>query len=172
MNLFKSSMRPLYYLKHPWQFFRQLFYSFKYAWQRATRGYSFYDSMDMDEFLLNIIPGMLRDIANSNSYPGIEPFDTYEKWVDYCNSLADVFESLQEENWTEGCNEWQDKLEEAFEVRHPNSNLTITSDMTREEADEVCKMYFEREKELAEERRKLLKNAYSELCRYHDFFWI
>ena len=172
MNLFKLTFRPLYYIKRPWRFFRELRYSFKYAWQRATKGYSFYDSMDMDDFLLHVIPGMLRDIANSDSYPGIEPFEEPEKWRDWCNSLADVFESLQEENWSEGSNEWEEKFHKAFEVRHPHPNLTTTTDMTKEEADEVCKMYFEREKELAEERQKLIENAFNELSQHLTMMYI
>lgn len=175
MNLFKFPMRLRYYLTKPWRFFRELYYSFKYAWQRATKGYSYYDSMDMDDFLLHVIPGMLRDIANGDAYPAVEPFDTYEKWEDYCNSLADVFESLQEENWSEGRNEWQDKFDTAFTTLHPplHPNITTTIEyVPTEEANKICKMYFEREKELAEERRKLLRNAYSELGKYHDMFWI
>lgn len=172
MNLFKFPMRLRYYLTKPWRFFRELYYSFKYAWQRATKGYSFYDSMDMDDFLLHTIPGMLRDIANGDSFPGIEPFETYEKWQDYCNSLADVFESLQEENWSDEHNEWQEEFDKAFEARHPNPNLTTTMDMTKEEADEICKMYFEREKELAEERQKLIEDTFAELGRNLTKMWI
>ena len=172
MNLFKFPMRLRYYLTKPWRFFRELYYSFKYAWQRATKGYSFYDSMDMDDFLLHTIRGMLRDIANGDSFPGIEPFETYEKWQDYCNSLADVFESLQEENWSDGHNEWQEELDKAFEAQHPNPNLTTTMDMTKEEADEICKMYFEREKELAEERQKLIEDTFAELGRNLTKMWI
>lgn len=172
MNLFKFPMRLRYYLTKPWRFFRELYYSFKYAWQRATKGYSYYDSMDMDDFLLHVIPGMLRDIANGDAYPAVEPFDTYEKWENYCNSLADVFESLQEENWSDGRNEWQEEFDKAFEVRHPNPNLTTTMDMTKEEADEICKMYFEREKELAEERQKLIENAFNELSQHLTMMWI
>lgn len=172
MNLFKFPMRLRYYLTKPWRFFRELYYSFKYAWQRATKGYSFYDSMDMDDFLLHVIPGMLRDIANGEAFPGVEPFETYEKWQDYCNSLADVFESLQEENWSEGRNEWQEDFDRAFSIRHQHPNLTVTTDMTEEEADEICKMYFEREKELAEEQQKLIEEVFVELGHNLFKFWI
>jgi hypothetical protein len=154
-------------------FFRELYNSIKYARQRAIKGYSFYDSMDMDDFLLHVIPGMLRDIANERACPGVAPFETCEKWQDYCNSLADVFESLQEENWQcEGRNEWEKEFERAYEVRHTNPNITTTLDMSKEDADMVCKMYFEREKELTEERTKLLKDAFRELANNFNMFWI
>ena len=175
MNLFKFPMRLRYYLTKPWRFFRELYYSFKYAWQRATKGYSYYDSMDMDDFLLHVIPGMLRDIANGDSFPGIEPFETYEKWQDYCNSLADVFESLQEENWSEGRNEWQDKFDAAFATLHPplHPNITTTIEyVPTEEANKICKMYFEREKELAAERQKLIEDTFTELGRNLTKLWI
>ena len=173
MNLFKLSLRPSYYLKHPLYFFREIHHSIKYAWQRITKGYSWYDSADMDDFLLHIIPGMLRDIANGDAYPGAEPFETYKKWQDYCNSLADVFESLQEENWNVGRNEWEEELEKAIEIKHSHTNLTTTiNNMTIEEADEVFRMYFEREKELWEKRSKLLKDAFRELSTNFDKFWI
>ena len=168
MNLFKFPMRLRYYLTKPWRFFRELHYSFKYAWQRAIKGYSFYDSMDMDDFLLHVIPGMLRDIANSDSFPGIEPFETYEKWKDYCNSLADVFESLQEENWSEGQNEYYNDFSVAIDGLYGGENI----DMTPEEANDVCALYWAREKELGEKRQQLLNDAFSELSKNFYYFWI
>lgn len=172
MNLFKLSMRPLYYLKHPRRFFRELYYSFKYAWQRATKGYSFYDSMDMDDFLLHVIPGMLRDIANAQAYPGTEPFETPEKWEDWCNSLADVFESLQGDGWTEGRNEYEKDWHTACDVLHSHPNITMTLTMTKEQAEEICELYWAREKELWAERDKLLQDSYAALAKYHNMLWI
>jgi len=173
MNLLEFSMRPSYYIKHPLHFFRELRNNIRYTWQRVTKGYSYYDSMDMDEFLLHIIPGMLRDIANADGYPGTEPFDTYEKFSNYCNSLADIFESLQQEKWNKECfNEWQEEFDKAYEVLHQHDNITMSYDMTEERAREICKMYLKREKEFSIERDKLLQNAYASLSKYYNFLWI
>ena len=162
-----------YYVRKPWLFFKEIKYNLAAAWERATKGHAWRDSVEMDEFLLHIIPSMLRDIANGDAYPGIEPFETYEKWQDWCNSLADVFESVQEENWdASGRNEWEEEWEKAFNVLHPHPNLTTTTEMTEEEAQEICKMYFEREKELSAEREKIIQNAYAELVKYHSYLWI
>ena len=174
MNLLKFSMYPSYYIKHPLHFFRELRNSIRYAWQRVMKGYSYYDSMDMDEFLLHIIPGMLRDIANADAYPGTEPFETKEKWEDWCNSLADVFESLQGDGWTEGRNEYEEEWRKAWEVLYSCShpNLTMSSSMTKEEAESIRELYWEREMDLWAERDKLLQDSYMELSKYHNFLWI
>lgn len=165
--------RPLFYLKKPWRFFQECWWNIQAAWARATKGHAWRDSVEMDEFLLHIIPSMLRDVANGDAYPGYEPFETYEKWQDWCNSLADVFESVQEENWnTAGRNEWEEEWEKAFEVLHPHPNLTTTTEMTEAEAQKICKIYFEREKELSEERERIIQDAYAELIKYHYYLWI
>ncbi len=164
--------RPRYYLTHPWRFFQEIWWNFKAGVARVRKGHAWRDSAEMDEYLLHLIPSMLRDIANGYAYPGVEPFETPEKWTDWCNSLADVFESVWEENWYEGRNEWADKFEEAFLVRHPHPNITMTTTMTKEEADEICQLYHEREQELAEEREKIIQDAYVQLIKYHSMLWI
>ena len=164
--------RPLYYLKKPWRFFQECWWNVGAAFSRAIKGHAWRDSAEMDSFLLHIIPSMLRDIARGDAYPGFEPFETPEKWADWCNGLADVFESVQEENWEKGRNEWQTEFETALEVLYPHPNYTATNSMTQEEAKEVCKTYWEREKELWDERDRIIQDAYAQLAKYHNLFWI
>lgn len=164
--------RKRYYFSHPWKFFYEAWSNIKALFARATKGHAWRDSAEMDEFLLHIIPSMLRDIAKGHAYPGTEPFETPEKWEDWCNSLADIFESVQEENWEEGRNEWQEKWEEAFDILHPIPNFTTTHDMTQEEAEEICRCYWERQQELWAEREKIIQDAYARLAKYHSMLWI
>ena len=44
--------------------------------------------------------------------------------------------------------------------------------MTNEEAEEICKLYWEREKELWQERDNIIKDAFATLAKYHSYFWI
>lgn len=164
--------RPLFYLKRPWKFFQEIWWNLRAAFSRATKGYAWRDSAEMSEFLLSIIPPMLRDVAHSGTYPGIEPFETHEKWVDWCLALADVFESVQQENWEAGRNEWEEEFYKALEIKYSHPNLTTTSDMSENEAQEVCKLYWERERELWDERDKIIQNAFSELAKYYNMLWI
>lgn len=161
-----------YYLTHPWKFFQECWWNIEAAIARATKGHAWRDSAEMDEFLLHLIPSMLRDIANGHAYPGVEPFETPEKWENWCNALADVFESVQEENWSVGRNEWENKWLYAFEILHPHPNLTISADMSQEEAEEICKLYWEREQELWNERESIIQDAYAQLVKYHSMLWI
>ena len=128
----------------------------------------------MNSYLLHILPPMLRDMANGIAYPGVEPFETYEKWQDWCNSMADVFESLQEENWQEGRNEWEGEYEEALKVlsEEKNLNYTCTHSMTEEEANDIRKLYWDREVELWEERDKILQDAFAQLAKNYNYLWI
>lgn len=164
--------RKSYYLKKPWRFFREIGQNIRASWQRATRGYAGRDVAEMDEFLLHIIPPMLRKLANSNTYPCDDEFPTYEAWQDWCNALADVFESVQEENWDKGQNEWESKWDKAQQVFHPHPNLTTTTTITREEAEEIRDKYWAREKELREKRDALILDAYTQLAKKHYYLWI
>lgn len=164
--------RKRYYLLHPWKLIKEIGTNIQAAWHRATRGWAYSDAAEMNEYLLHLIPELLRQIGDDIAYPGTEPFETLEKWQDWCNGLADLFVSLQEENWSEGRNEWEDKLGEAIEVLYPHPNYTTTNTMTVEDAEDVRKLYWEREAELAEERRRLIKNAFTELAKYYDYLWI
>ena len=161
-----------WYLRRPWKFFQHTWYNLKGAWQRATRGYAYSDAAEMDEFLLHILPGMLRKVGDGFSFPGVEPFETVEKWEDWCNSLADVFESLQEENWETGRNEYEEDFHKALEVTSPHKNVTLSYEMTEEEAKNICKLYWAREKELWDQREAILQDAYKQLALYHTYLWI
>lgn len=161
-----------YYLKKPWRFFYEVGQNIRASWQRATRGYAGRDVAEMDEFLLHIIPPMLRKLANAGTFPSNNEFPTYEAWQDWCNSLADVFESVQEENWSEGRNEWESKWREARWIFHPNKNLTMTHTMTEEEAEDIREKYWTREKELWEEREAIILDAYTQLAKHHQYLWV
>lgn len=165
--------RKYYYFKRPWKFFQECWWNFKAAWERATKGYAWRDVAEMDEYLLHLIPAMLREIAKADPYPGDDNFPTREAWQDAINALADVFESVQEENWTEGQNEWEDEFNNMmvdYFGNHPN--LTTTSQYTPEEAKEIKDLYWAREQELRNERNKLILDAYQTLAKYHGYLWI
>jgi glycine hydroxymethyltransferase len=47
-----------------------------------------------------------------------------------------------------------------------------TRGCTKEQAEEICELYWAREKELWDERDKLLQDAYASLAKYHNMLWI
>lgn len=164
--------RKNYYFKRPWKFFQECWWNFKAAWQRAIKGYAKRDIVNMDEYLLHLIPTMLRDLVNADAYPCDDEFPTRESWQDAINALADVFESVQEENWTEGRNEWEEQFHDMILDYSFNPDLTTTNRYTREEAKEIKDLYWAREQELRNERNKLILDAYQNLAKYHDYLWV
>lgn len=166
--------RKIYYLKKPWIFIKEIWQNLHAAYKRATRGYAWRDTAEMSEYMLHLIPAMLRDVAAAEAYPGVEPFETYEKWQNWCISLAEMFESVQEENWDYDKNEWEKDFQIACEILYnpPHPNYTCTYTMTKEQAEEIVKLYWAREKELYEERKNIIKCAYAQLAEYYDNLWV
>jgi hypothetical protein len=161
-----------FYLTHLHRFIQECWWNLKATWRRATKGHAWRDSAEMNEFLLYIIPSMLRDIANGEAYPGDEEFPTYESWQSFCNDLAAKFEYIQEEKCSDR-NEYNEQFMVAFDfLYNKNPNITMTSTMSKNEAEEVCRKYRERENEIYEERRAVIHEAFSTLEKYYDYFWI
>lgn len=99
LNVFKN---PYYKWRYPscWlKNVRMFFRSFKYAYQRATRGYADSDCWDLDAYYLNLLEGSLNHLADNHwGYPGNEEFDTDEKWTAYLKEMAQQFHRANESN--------------------------------------------------------------------------
>lgn len=174
INVFKQNFtwRPRYYLKHPIKFFADLRDSFRAMWMRATKGYCYSDVWNMNTWMLEIFPPMLRHMAEYGcAYPGDNEFDIPEKWNDYLNSLADIFELLQEENWLNK-NEYEDKYFHAVDMfydRHPN--LTTTTTLTQKDIDTLHDKWIKRVEELNKERQETINDVFKSLARIFDALW-
>lgn len=71
---------------------KQFFKNCKYAWQRATKGYSDRDIWNLDMYYTDLFHATLNRLADtSNGYPGIEPWETSEKWEEYLRKMAFLF---------------------------------------------------------------------------------
>lgn len=151
-----------YYLTHPWKFFKDCYLNIKYAKQRICRGWCWVDMIDMNDYLMEIIPDMLRCMARDSwGYPGREPFETPEKWSAWLYYIAGELEECKEENY-EKRNEYYEEYMKQFE--DPNRN--INSPQT-----ELDKKYFAREKELYEEAVKRRTKALTEAIKFWDYLW-
>ena len=158
-----------WYLLHPWHWFSDAWYNAKCAWQRATRGYCDMDWFNMDTWMLEILPPMLRKMANGSAYPGHEPFDTPEKWENWLKSMADVLESVQEENW-DGQNEYYHDWIASSEHRW-NFTSTWTTTYTDEDRERIKEKYFVREQELRTQRLALIEDCFKQLAQNIDSLW-
>lgn len=67
----------------------------KFARQRIERGFASSDWWNMDGWIENILPEMLRDFADKTcSYPGSK---TYDEWVAELRHYADLLEESAKE---------------------------------------------------------------------------
>lgn len=159
--LFNWLYRPRYYLTHPWKWFRELRINIHNAWRRISRGYCPSDVWEMSEWFLQVFPPMLRDLADKGyAYPGVPPFETPEAWNIWLHNTADVLESLQEENW-----EKKNEYEEDFHALFGNKNFTWA------DTDNIKEKYYNRCKELNEERQSLIESVFKEISLYFDMLW-
>jgi len=99
LNVFKNSYYRWCYPSCWWKNIRMFFRSFKYAYQRITKGFCDMDIWDLDNYYLNIFTGTLNYLANYHmGYPDRSPYETDEKWTKHLRETADCFYRANEMN--------------------------------------------------------------------------
>lgn len=164
------------YLRHPLIFMRHCIDNLRAAWQRATKGYANRDLCEMNDFLLFLIPSMLRQLAEGRSYPHNNSFPTLKSWSKWCTSLAEKFEQTQRENWElTHSNKYERKLSEAANVlnwQHMNYSAIAASTLTYEQAEEIWKLYAQEELDIITARKEKIKENFNELSQHYIDLWI
>lgn len=74
--------------------------SFKWAWQRATRGYCDLDTWDLDRYYLHLFTNTLNQFASEmNGWPGEQGgFESFDEWQRYVRDMAKKFYMANEDN--------------------------------------------------------------------------
>ena len=156
--LFNYPYRPQYYLTHPHIFFRHLKYNIRDAWQRITRGYCDSDVFNMDYWFLDIMPPMLRDIANADSYIMLGEDGTREDWHDWLCDLAWRMERCHPDNT-------DDRNEFAAEYNETWNNGTRVPDV-------LVDKYLDRENEILAENSEEIKRILNDMGEHFFALWI
>ena len=172
LNVFYWSYRPRYYLTHPWKWISELFSNIRAAYRRIRYGWCYMDAWERGYWLLEILPPMLRHIAEHGcSYPGDEEFPTHESWQTWLRKMADDIESVQEEN-IEKQNEYEKDFHNSFNMRPIEDNLTKTITWNESpDYKEISKKYFKRMLELYKARETKIVEIFSELARKIPTLW-
>ena len=98
-NVFKYGWMPWRYPRNWWGNIKLGFRQWKWAYQRATRGFADCDVWNMDGWLLDIIPGALNQLAEYHcGWPGDKQFPNDEDWTQYLKDMAQKFYSADENN--------------------------------------------------------------------------
>ena len=143
LNIFKKGYHnwkcPIYNIK---QFFRNC----KYAWQRATKGYSDWDIWDLGTYYSDIISNSMTQFANeTDGYPyGM----SYDEWVEKIRLIAHKIKAS---------NEYEDKyLEE----------ISLLSDLELER-----KEYTDKHLKEEKEANRITAEGYKELGEIIEDLW-
>lgn len=171
LNIFSLTHTTRYYLLHPWQWFKELFDNIKQAHSRIKNGWAPCDVWSFDSWFCIVIPQLLRYMADKGSaYPGVEPFDTPEKWHEWLYNMANTISRLQYDDWIEDNNEYSKVYEQTFEEEYDHLTTTWNNNpsLTKEE---VRKAYYERCKELNEKRLKTLEDFGRLFFSAFDCYW-
>jgi len=163
-------------------FFKKIYYNIKYFIQRGKRGYSNFDLMDMDTYLLDLIPNMLKSLKEKKD--GFPSDLDEDKWNNILKEMIEHFEKANPlttdfENpylniyYEMVVNPWYDKVikPQIKNVEKEKQNF-ITLDMsTPEEYKDLEKLYKNVEKEKEEYLQKNLEQGFKLLVKYFHYLW-
>jgi len=176
LNVFNWCYSTRYYLTHPWKWVSELFRNIRDAYHRARYGWCYTDVWELGYWLLAILPPMLRHMAEHGcGFPGDKDFPTYESWRLWLDMMANAIESVQEEN-VEKQNEYEERFHNSFHIREPRKEtpeskfLTVTWSESPDHK-ELSQLYFQRAKELTEEREEKLIKIFEELAKKIPALW-
>ena len=139
-----------------WSNIRSFFRRFKWAWQRATRGFADCDIWDLDSSLLNYLSGTLKYLAENHwGWPGDKRFPRDEDWTEFLQDMSQKFYQANESNEfypTPKADEWWDCLTKRFKESSPkdyneDEQLIELKDLMLEEDRENS---LKRERDFAE----------------------
>lgn len=151
-TVWKMPYRKTYYLTHPWIWVGQAISNIRAAYMRTHYGWCYGDVWNIDQWIMNTLPPMLRHVAeNGMSYP-IE-FESVERWHKWLNAMADLLESGFEENQN-NCNEYYNEY--VAHIGDP-SELRVT---------EMNRDYYRRAQEIGEDAADNVAYAMQQLGKY------
>lgn len=99
MNVFKYGVAPWRHPANWWSNIKVFFRHFKWAYQRATRGFADCDVWNLDSSILEYLSGTLNHLADYHwGYPGDERFPTDKSWTEFLKDMAQKFYQANEDN--------------------------------------------------------------------------
>lgn len=174
LNIFTNGYMP-WYPCNWWSNIRYFFRTIKWGWQRATKGYSDYDTWDLDIYYSRMMIASLSQFrAEVQGYPGY--MDSIEDWYAILDRILFLLKQANEDEPLEEKNELAEWYEEHLET----ATLSVTEvkngvrkyvDTDDEEAKAKVKQYYQREEELYEIRKQKRKEAFDLLSEYFGHLW-
>ena len=123
--------------KNIWDNIKLFFRRFKWAYQRATRGYADCDIWNMESWLLDLLHDSLNHLADHHwGWPGTEQFPNDEDWEKYLKEMAQLFYQANEINeyypTPEATKWWDWSCDHPHKLDEKSNNPYIETMMTEE----------------------------------------
>ena len=123
------SYRPRYYLKKPWKLVSAIRTGFSNMRMRRKCCYDWLALWNIDTFLLELIPNMLRHLSEKAcGWPDNATFPTFEVYKEWMRSLAIPFEVLNAISFSFSDKEFARKRLEEI----PESEFPVIGELRRE----------------------------------------
>lgn len=144
-----------------WQIHKKIiwfFRSLKCAWQRATKGYCYRDTWDLDHFYTQLFIDSITSFRNNLHGAPCDLYDekndSIEKWENYLDEMVSHFYNSLEENEVQK-NEYEENFHKLnpLEFIHNEDGSCTMKQYEEPEAIEARKKFFERDKEIAQWRK-------------------
>jgi hypothetical protein len=170
LNLFTNGYMP-WYPRNWWSNIKYFFRAIKWGWQRATKGYSDYDTWNLDVYYSNMMIASLSQFrAETMGYPAY--MDSIEECYAILDKIIFLLKQANEDEPLEEKNELAEWYEEYLKIK--TSDLTQCAKVLNqndEETDSKVKQYYKREKELYQIRVQKRKEAFELLAEYFGHLW-
>ena len=176
LNIFTGGYMP-WYPRNWWKNICYFFRTIKWGWQRAIRGYSDYDTWDLDVYYSNMIIASLSQFrAETMGYPGY--MENIDEWYAILDKIIFLLKQANEDEPLEEKNElaeWYDgylatKNLDMTEVANGKA-MRISLTEVDEETETKRKQYYKREEELYNIRTQKRKEAFELLAEYFGHLW-
>lgn len=167
-------MRKRYYLLHPLKWLRDIALSFKWAYQRMTRGFADVDWYNLYDWLIDVLAPMFEEYAeNHYGHPAIAFTD--EQWTQYLSDIARHLRNASEDQTVE-LNQFKEEHDAYIEARFgslyawtdEHGNVHHSLPEAPEFGKEISDKYYAKMREIDEWR---LKEAQTALKMIGDFFF-
>lgn len=168
---------------HPLYNIRQLWADVRASAQRINRGYSDYDTMDIDCWFINTIPNMLESFLAINktwgSFPAsfqLEIFEEHKNEIgctfdEYRANYEGRFEKLHERLDSEAREKWRGIIENMIFLFRESDEDYSTKRNPYEDAPCRDSKYWDAERELDDYREKCKNQAFELFSKYFWNLW-
>ena len=165
---------------------KRFWYDIQCFFERGKKGYCWRDVMDIDYFLINLLPNMLEEFNQKrNGYPGrlvLEHPDLSDDersaiWGEYIKEIIQHFKNGNEDTCDQK-NEWEEIVNNILLQDFPQiGSCLVYKQINEDDSEEIKELkrtyqkYFAREAELTEYRKSEVQKGFQMLSEIFGDLW-